>query len=32
MTEVECMNDWCDFTHEKGYCTCDNDQPLNELK
>ena len=23
-TEKECSNDWCDFTHEKGYCTCND--------
>lgn len=29
MNEDVCSNDWCDFTHEKGYCTC-NDESLNE--
>ena len=22
--EQECSNDWCDFTHESGYCTCND--------
>lgn len=26
MTNDECMSDWCDFTHDRGYCTC-NDRP-----
>ena len=27
----ECLNDWCDFTHEKGYCTCFEDVLLQVL-
>jgi hypothetical protein len=22
--EDECFGDWCDYTHEKGYCTCNS--------